>query len=707
MTPRSLLLPALFLTLTYGAMAEEAPAPPRAKTQPRTFQVHGETINDPYFWLREKTNPEVRSYLEAENAYTKAMMEKAEGLEKQLYQEMLGRIKQTDLSVPFAKNGYHYYSRTVEGKQYPIHCRKKGSLDAAEEVMLDLNAMAEGKKFLAVAAREVSDDSNLLAYSIDETGFREYHLQIKDLRTGKDLPDQVGKVNGVEWAADNKHLFYTTEDAAKRSYRVYRHELGTPKEKDVLLYEEKNELFRLGIGRTLDDKYLLISSGSFESGETRYLPADQPTAEFKILRPREAKHRYGVLGHRAGFFYLLTNKDAKNFKLVKAPVADLTKWEEVIPHRADVLLESATVLAGHLVLGEKREGLRRIAVLSFPNLERHEIAMQEPSYSLFPAVNAEFDSTKFRYQYTSFVTPRSVYEYDLASRDRKLLKQDEVVGGYDASKYKAERVWVTARDGARVPLSLVYRADLKKDGSAPCFLTGYGAYGFGVPVGFSSNYLSLLDRGFVVALAHIRGGNDLGEKWHDDGKMLRKKNTFFDFIDCGNWLCDQKYTAHERLAIQGGSAGGLLIGAVVNLAPPDFCKAAVLHVPFVDVINTMLDESLPLTVGEFEEWGNPKIKEQYEYMKSYCPYTNLSTRAYPNILVNTSFNDSQVMYWEPAKYVARLRTLKADKNKLLFKCNMAAGHGGASGRYDHLKEQAFDYAFILTCLEVEKLPQIK
>jgi oligopeptidase B len=681
---------------------EEKPLPPKAKQQPHTTLVHGQTLVDPYYWLREKTNPDVRAYLDAENAYTKAVMQPTEGLQKKLYEEMLGRIKQTDLSVPYPKAGYYYYSRTVEGKQYSILCRKKGSLDAPEEVMLDLNTLANGRKFLSVGAQEVSDDGHLLAYSLDSTGFREYELFVKDLRSGESLPDRIGKVAGVEWAADGKHLFYTTEDAAKRSYRVYRHLLGTAKEKDVLLLEEKDELFRLGLGRTLDNKYILVSSGSFESGEVRLLPAYKPTAELQLLLPREPKHRYRVVGHREGFLYILTNKDAKNFKLVKAPVAEPAKWEEVIAHRDAVLLESATILASHLVLGEKENGLRRLAVLAFPNLERHEIAMAEPSYSLFPATNAEFNTAKFRYQYTSFITPRTVYEYDLGTREKKLLKQDEVFGGYDPNKYQAERVWVTARDGVKVPLSLVYRKDLKKDGSAPCMLQGYGAYGFGVPVSFSSNNLSLLDRGFVVALAHIRGGNDLGERWHDDGKMMRKKNTFFDFIDCGNWLCAQKYTSHHKLAIQGGSAGGLLIGAVLNLAPPDFCQVAVLDVPFVDVINTMLDESLPLTVGEFQEWGNPKIKEQYDYMKTYCPYSNLGTRVYPHILVNTSYNDSQVMYWEPAKYVAKLRTLKTDQNRLLFKCNMAAGHGGASGRYDHLKERALTLAFVLSCLEGEK-----
>lgn len=669
--------------------------PPVASKRPHTFTIHGETLSDPYHWLRQRGSADVMGYLEAENAYTAAVTSKLEPVKDAIYREMLGRIQQTDLTVPYPKGGWWYYSRTQEGKQYPVLCRKKGNLDAAEEVMLDVNKVAEGHKFLGLGAQQVSDDGTKLAYATDTTGYRVYDLFVKDLTTGELLPDRLEKVHSPQWSADGRYMFYVVDDAAKRSYRAYRHELGTPREKDVLLYEEKDETFRIGLGRTLDRKYLILSSGSFESSEVRYLPTDGPTGEWTLFRAREPHHRYGIAGHRDGAFYVLTNKDAKDFRLVKTPEGDPSTWTDVIPHRQGILLRSVTVLADYLVADEKSGGLERLAVHDLKSGDRHEIAMDEPAYSLGGSMNAEFDTTKFRFGYSSFVTPQSVYEYDLASRKRRLLKQDKVLGEFDAAQFRTERVWVPAKDGVKIPLSLVYRKDVKRDGSAPCLLYGYGAYGNGMSASFASSRLSLLDRGVVFALAHIRGGNELGERWHDDGKMLHKRNTFTDFIACGDWLCDQKYTAHERLAVQGGSAGGLLVGATLNIAPPDFCRAAVLQVPFVDVINTMLDESIPLTVPEFLEWGNPKAKDQYDYMRTYCPYSNLSARPYPSILVTTSLNDSQVMYWEPAKYVARLRTLKTDANPLVFKCNMAGGHGGSSGRYDALKELAFVYAFVL------------
>jgi oligopeptidase B len=675
--------------------SDESAKPPVAKVQPHATELHGDQRTDNYFWLRDKSNPAVKAYLEAENGYTASLMKPTEALQKKLYQEILGHIKQTDLSVPYRSHGYWYFSKTQEGQQYPILCRKKGSLQAAEEVMLDVNELAKPHKFYSVAAQNISHDNRFLAFTYDTTGFREYTLAIKDLTTGQTLPDTIAKVNAPQWSADGKYLFYVTEDHAKRPCKLYRHELGADPKTDNLLYEEKDELFRIFLGRTLDRDYLVLSIASSEASEMRFIPTAQPLAEFQIIRPREDKHRYAVAGHRDGFFYFTTNKEAKNFKLVRASDKNPSQWEEVIPHREDVLLEGFSLFKHYMIVNEKHDGLNRLRVHDLTNGQAHEITMQEPSYALMASVNDEFDTGTFRYSYTSFITPNSVYEYDLKTREKKLLKQQEVLGGYDPKQYEAERVWVTAHDGVKVPLSLVYKKGLKKDGSAPCLLYGYGSYGASMPATFNSARLSLLDRGFVYALAHIRGGKEMGEKWHDDGKMLHKKNTFFDFIDCGNWLCDHHYSSHGKLAIQGGSAGGLLIGATLNLAEPGFCKAAILEVPFVDVINTMLDESLPLTVGEFLEWGNPKKKAEYDYMKSYCPYSNLSARTYPAMLVRTSLNDSQVMYWEPAKYVAKLRTLKADSNPLLFKCNMAAGHGGSSGRYDALKETAFAYAFVL------------
>lgn len=678
------------------AYSQEAPQPPVAQIKSKEVQINGDKFTDNYFYLREKTNPDVVSYLEKENAYTETMMKSTEALQQKLYKEFLGRIKQTDLSVPSFSNGYWYYSRTEEGKQYPIICRKKGTKENSEEIMLDVNELAKPFKFFSVAAQSVSNDNRYLAYTFDTTGFREYTLAVKDLETGKLLPDSIKKVNSPTWSADGKYLFYTTEDHAKRSYRLYRHEVGqSDGQKDVLLYEEKDELFRIMVTRTLDRKYLVLMIGSSESNEMRILPSDQPTGEWKIVRPREEKHRYQIVGHRDGEFFIKTNQNAKNFKLVKCSDTQTGTWSDVIPHRADVLLESITIFKNYMVVEEKTNGLDRFSVRDLNSGDTHQIEMKEPTYTLSGAGNPEFDSRTFRYMYTSYTTPMSVYDYDLAKRDQKLLKRQDVLGGYDPDQYQSERVWVTARDGVKVPMSLVYKKGTKLDGTAPCLLYGYGSYGLGMSATFSPTRLSLLDRGFVYATAHIRGGNEMGEAWHDEGKMLKKKNTFYDFIDCGNWLCDKKYTAHNKLAMMGGSAGGLLVGATLNLAEPGFCKAAVLEVPFVDVINTMMDESLPLTVGEFLEWGNPKNKEHFEYMKSYCPYTNLTQRTYPAMLVRTSLNDSQVMYWEPAKYVAKLRTLKQGSEPLLFKCNMAAGHGGASGRYDALKEQAFAFAFIM------------
>ncbi len=685
-----------------SASGAATPKPPVAKRVARVSEAHGEKRTDDYFWLREKANPEVAAYLEAENAYTAAVMKPAEALEQSLYKELLGHVKETDLSVPYKEGGWLYYSRTEEGKQYPILCRKKGSLDAPEEITVDVNELAKGEKFMALGAYRVSDDGNLLAYSTDNTGFRQYTLHVKDLRTGQIFPETVPKTVSVAWAGDGKTLFYTVEDPAKRPYRLYRHHLGEPVEKDALVYEEKDELFRIGVSRSKSKAYLFLEAGSLTTSEVRYLRADQPDGEWTIVAPRQHEHEYEV-DHHGDVFYIRTNDKGRNFRLVTAPVADPKRetWKEVVPHRADVMLEGIELFKGHLALGERANGLPRVTVVDLATGKSHEIHFPEPAYSVFPSGNREWDTSVLRYDYQSLVTPRSVFDYDMDAQKATLLKETEVPH-YDRTLYASERIFATASDGTRVPISVVYKKTWKRDGTAPLFLTAYGSYGFPNPVTFNSNRLALLDRGFAVAIAHIRGGGEMGKAWHDQGRMMNKKNTFTDFIACAEHLIAEKYTSRDRLAITGGSAGGLLMGAVTNMRP-DLFKVVISHVPFVDVINTMMDASLPLTAGEWEEWGDPiRSKENYDYMKSYCPYTNLAKKAYPTLLVETSFNDSQVMYWEPAKYVAKLRALKTDTNPLLLKTNMAAGHGGASGRYDALHETAFDYAFLLSQLGIAK-----
>ena len=674
--------------------------PPVAQKVPKVDVVHGDRREDDYAWLRDKQDPAVKAYLEDENLWADAIMRPTEGLQASLYKEMLSHIKETDVNVPYRKKGFFYYSRTEEGKQYPIYCRKKGSLDAPEQVTLDLNALAEKEKFMALGASTVSDDGRLLAYTTDTTGFRQYTLYVKDLETGELVEKVAEKVGSVAWAADNKTLFYTVEEeSTKRQYRLFRHALGT--ERHDLVFEEQDDAFNVGVGRTRSEAYLIFGMGSLTTSEVRFLPAAEPSGEWRQVAPRIAKQEYDV-EHHGESFYIRTNDQGRNFRLVKAPVANPGRehWQEVLPHRPDVMLEGMDFFKDFSVLYEREGGLPQGRVTDLRTGDWHRITFPEPAYSAFPGANPEFDTKVFRYNYQSLVTPNSVFDYDMERRTSTLLKQQEVPGGYDASQYASERFFATAKDGVKVPISLVYKKGFKRDGRAPLYLAAYGSYGFPYPVIFSSNRLALLDRGFVAAIAHIRGGGDMGKPWHDDGRMLKKMNTFTDFIACTEHLHALKWSSPDRTVISGGSAGGLLMGAVTNLRP-DLFKVVVSHVPFVDVINTMLDETLPLTVGEFEEWGNPKIKEQYEYMKQYCPYTNLAGKDYPTLLVKTSFNDSQVMYWEPAKYVAKLRTLKTDKNPLVLKTNMDAGHGGASGRYDALKETAFDYAFVLSQLGLE------
>jgi len=682
-------------------VADESVKPPSAKKVRKATTLHGQPWADDYFWLRDKPNPDVAAYLEAENAYTDAVMRPTQGLQESLYKEMLGHIKETDVSVPYREGGYLYYSRTEEGKQYPIYCRKKGGLDAAEEVTLDLNELAKGQKFMAIGAYTVTDDGNLLAYTTDNTGFREYTLRVKDLRTGELRPEMAEKVASVAWANDGQTLFYTTDDPAKRPYRLYRLRLGSPLPGD-LVYEEKDELFRVGVGRSRSKGYIFLGSGSLTTSEVRYIPADQPQAEWKIVAPRRHEHEYEV-DHRGDQFYIRTNDKGRNFRLVTAPVSDPRpeNWTEVVPHRPDVMLEGVELFKNHFVLLERERGLPEFRVTDLRTGASHSVVFPEPTYSAFSGANAEFDTPVFRYTYQSLVTPSSVFDYDMDKRSSTLLKEQPVPGGFDRANYASERLFATAKDGVKVPISLVYRKGTKRDGTAPMLLTGYGAYGYPYPVMFSSNRLALLDRGVSFAIAHIRGGGEMGKAWHDQGRMMNKKNTFTDFIAAAEFLVGEKYTGKDHLAIEGGSAGGLLMGAVTNMRP-DLFKVVVSRVPFVDVINTMVDASLPLTAGEWEEWGDPRQKADYDYMVAYSPYDQIAAKDYPALLVKTSFNDSQVMYWEPAKYVARLRATKTDHNPLLLKTNMAAGHGGASGRYDYLHEVAFDYAFVLTQLGLTK-----
>jgi oligopeptidase B len=679
--------------------------PPVARIDHQETLLHDHVLSDDYAWLREKTSPEVIAYLEAENAYTDAVMAPTSDLQKALYDEMVSHIKQTDVSVPFAEGDWYYYSRTEQDSQYPIYCRRR-SVDGEEYIILDVNQLAQGQPFMALGNLVVSDDGNLMAYSVDNTGYRQYRLQVKDLRTDQQLPECVERVGSMTWAADNTTLFYSVEDEEqKRQFQFYRHVMAAPHSEDVLVYEEADERFNIGAGRTRDGQYLILETASHTTSEEWFLRADNPTGEWQRIAARQDNIEY-YADHRNGLFYIRTNDQGRNFRLVTTPTATPSpeNWSELLPHKSDVMLENVDIFASFLVACERRDGLTHLRVcnLNTPGSQigdSSEITFPEPVYSAHPHINRIFDTGKYRYSYQSLVTPGSVFEYDLVSGRSELLKQTEVPGGFDRSLYKSERVFATASDGVQVPVSIVYRADLKTGGANPLYVYGYGSYGYSLPIGFNSNRLSLLDRGFVMAYAHIRGGGDLGKFWHDDGRLMSKRNTFSDFVAAVEHLSASGHGDPARVAIEGGSAGGLLMGGVVNLRPELF-RAVLSHVPFVDVMNTMLDASLPLTVPEYEEWGNPNEPQAFEYMLSYSPCENLKPGPYPAMLVKTSLNDSQVMYWEPAKYVARLRTLKTDDRLLLLHTNMSAGHGGASGRYDFLKEIALDYAFLLRELGV-------
>ncbi|HKZ76857.1 MAG TPA: S9 family peptidase [Pyrinomonadaceae bacterium] len=678
-----------------------APKPPMAEKKPKVIKIHGETLTDNYYWLREKSSPAVISHLEAENAYTDAFMKPTESLQENLYKEMVGHIKETDETAPYRWGNYFYYTRTEQGKQYPIYCRKRGGLQAPEEILLDQNELAKGLKFLSIGAFVVSDDGNLLAYSTDSTGYRQYKLQIKDLRSGEFLPESFERTGNVMWSTDNKTIFFTTEDAVtKRSDKFFRHVLGS--EKTDLMFEEKDELFDVIAYRSRDKAMIFLGSVSKTSNEFRYLPADKPATELKIIRAREPDHEYDV-DYRDQFFYIRTNKNAKNFRVVTAPVSDPSEknWKDVVTHRPAVKVAEIDLFANHLVVSEWENGLQQIEVFDLKTGKSHRVKFPEPVYSASVGVNREFDTPVVRYNYQSLVIPSSVFDYDMNSRKATLVKQTEVPGGFNSSNYQSERVFATASDGTKIPMSVVYRRGTKITGQAPLLLYGYGSYGYSIPPTFSSNRLSLLDRGAIYVIAHIRGGGELGEEWREQGRMMKKMNTFTDFIACAEYLINNKYTSKDRIVIQGGSAGGLLMGAVTNMRP-DLFKAVVSQVPFVDVLNTMLDASLPLTTSEFIEWGNPQEKSAYDYMKQYSPYDNVAAKDYPAMLVKVSLNDSQVPYWEGTKLVAKLRTMKTDNKPLLLKVNMGAGHGGSSGRYDALKEVAFDYAFMLWQMGITK-----
>lgn len=695
----------LFLAVSVLNMFQETvPQPPVAKKIEKTTKIHGETVVDDYFWLRDKSDPEVIKYLKAEDAYADAMTASTKGFQDALYKEMLGRIKETDVNVPYKSGNYYYYTRTVEGKQYPIYARKKGSLNGVEEITLELNEMAKDQKFLSVGAYQVSNDGNLLAFTTDTTGFRQFNLFVKDLRTGKVSSRLNERVTSVAWANDNKTLFYTQEDdVTKRSDKFFRHKLGS--DSPELLYEEKDELYRIFSGRTRSKGYIVLISASSTTSEDRYVSADQPDGQLKLLAPRKEGHEY-YLDHIGDRFYIRTNDKGKNFRLVTAPVNDpgQANWTEIVPHRKDVMIEDIDCFDDHYVTVMRRDGIPHIDVTDLKSGNSHEIEFPEPVYVVFPQQNLEFHAEAYRVNYQSFITPESIYDYDIKARKLVLLKQQPVLGGYNPKLYQSERIYATATDGTRIPISIVYRKDASgtRPANRPFLLEGYGSYGISNDVDFSSNRLSLLDRGVVVGIAHIRGGGELGKEWHDQGKMMVKKNTFTDFIASAEHLINEKYTSKDKLIIMGGSAGGLLMGAVTNMRP-DLFKAVLSYVPFVDVMNTMLDASLPLTVGEYLEWGNPNEKPAYDYMKSYSPYDNVARKAYPDMLIRTSVNDSQVMYWEPAKYVAKLRAMKTDKNVLLFKVKTEpGGHGGASGRYDRLHDVAFDYAFVLREVGITK-----
>jgi len=698
------LISILAVGLTINGCSTAQPKPPMARKIPVQLEKHGHVRIDNYHWLNKRDNSEVIDYLKAENQYTDAVMAHTQGLQETLFQEFKERIKQTDMSVPYRKDGYFYYSRTQEGQEYPVYCRKKDSLEALEQVMLNVNEMAEGYDFFAVGQRAISHNQDLLAYSVDAVGRRIYSIHFKNLVSNKPLSDKIDKVTGnMAWANDNRTLFYTRQDPVTlRWNRVYKHVLGTKPSDDELVYEETDETFNCRVSKTKSKRYIMIISNQTLSSEYRYLDADDAGGGFQVLLPRRRDHEYSV-DHYQDHFYIRTNDGAKNFKLVRTPLNHTGQeyWEQIIPHRKDVFLDDTEIFREYLVIVERKNGLKQIRIKPWSGEEEYYLDFGQPAYTVTPTDNYDFETKLLRYRYTSLVTPSSVYDYNMATRSRTLLKRKEVLGGFSSDNYESERIHAEAKDGTKVAISLVYRKGRKKDGMNPLLLYGYGSYGFSMNPRFDAYGISLLDRGFAYAIAHIRGGQEMGRQWYEDGKLLMKKNSFTDFIACGEHLIAQKYTNKDKLFVMGGSAGGLLIGAVLNMQP-DLFKGAIAAVPFVDVVTTMLDDTIPLTTSEYDEWGNPNVKEYYDYILSYSPYDNVEAIDYPNLLVLTSLHDSQVQYWEPAKWVAKLRALKTDTNRLLLRTKMEAGHGGVSGRYKQYRETAFIFAFLLDLAGVTK-----
>lgn len=677
---------------------KDFPAPPVAISKADTFSEFGNLRIDNYFWLKEKSNPEVIEYLNAENAYCDTVMNRTLPLQNKLFEEMKGRIKEDDISVPQLEQGYYYYSRTEKNRQYPIYCRKSGNLDAAEQVIFDVNKMAEGFPAYIFTGYEVSDNGKIAAYAFNNTGsFASFTLSFKDLETGTDLPGKIENIQSFAWAGDNKTIFYTIGNEALRPYRVYQHKLGSAAGTDRLIYEEKDELFSVGLDRSKSREKIFIYSGSFTTTEVRMIDAAAPDGDFKIFIPRQKDVEYGVAHHPEKYFILYKDNDYKNSKVMEAPLTgfeDKKNWKELVPHDQQVKIENIEVFQQYLVMYVRFNGLKEIRVMNLADKSINAISFPEPVYTLSQRSTPEFNSTKLRYAYQSLNRPSTIYDYLMDAKTSEKLKEQEIPSGFNPDDYTVERHWAVAPDGTKVPMALIFKKDLKRNGEHPALLYSYGSYGYSTDAWFNSNAFSLIDRGFVYALAQIRGGSEMGESWYEDGKLMKKKNTFTDFIACAEYLVNEKFTSSDKLAIMGGSAGGLLVGAVVNMRP-DLFKVALALVPFVDVINTMLDSSLPLTTQEYEQWGNPNEKEAYEYIMSYSPYDNIQAQNYPNILATAGLNDSQVSYHEPAKWVAKLRSMKTDDNIVLLKTNMDSGHGGATGRFDSLKETAFEYTFIL------------
>jgi oligopeptidase B len=674
--------------------------PPDANKIPKQLEIHGDTRIDNYYWMNERDSKPVLSYITEENDYTSQILKDTEDLQSELYKEITGRIKQQDESVPFRYNGYYYYSRFEKGKEYPLNCRKKESLSGDEEIFIDQNKMASGHEYFSLGSWSVSLDNKILAYSTDVVSRRQYKLRFRDIETGEDYPEIIENISGSAiWANDNLHIFYTKKDPLTlRSYQIYRHRLGTDTAEDVMVFEEKDEEFTCGVSKSKSEKYIYIVSDQSITTEVQFLDASKPLDTFKVFEARKKGHEYNLY-HYEDEFYIQTNWNATNFKIMRTSVDELERenWKEVIAHRDNVLIDGIDIFKHYLVIEERKEGLNQLRVISDSGKDYY-IPFEEPAYMVGTSINLDYDTEFVRYYYSSLTTPPSTFDFNMLTGQSILLKEKEIMGGFDKANYQSERVWANARDGKKIPISIVYnKKTYRKDGKSPLLLYGYGSYGYSIDPAFAFDRISLLDRGFAYAIAHVRGGEDLGRQWYEDGKMLSKKNTFYDFIDCGKYLIQEEYTKREKIFAMGGSAGGLLMGAVINLEPGLF-KGVIAAVPFVDVVTTMLDESIPLTTGEFDEWGNPKDKPYYDYMLSYSPIDNVAEKKYPNLLITTGYHDSQVQYWEPLKWIAKLRDYNQSDNHLLLFTQMEAGHGGASGRFRKYKETAMEYAFILKVL---------